>query len=125
MELLMTEAVRSSERREYIRKFQRAWVRRRRAAWIAANGPCAQCGSTDRLEVDHRNPAEKEIPTRALWGMSPRNPKRIAELAKCQVLCHDCHKQKTTREAGKLVRSFTFHRSVPRQDLALLQLRMR
>lgn len=121
----MTETVRSSERRDYIRKFQRAWVRRRRAAWIAANGPCAQCGSSDRLEVDHRDPTEKEIPTSALWGMSPRNPKRIAELAKCQVLCHGCHKQKTTREAGKMVRTFTLHKRVPHASLELLQFRMR
>jgi hypothetical protein len=59
------------------------------------NGPCCKCGSWERLEVDHRNPEEKHLNPRALWSLSPQNPRRIAELAKCQVLCHECHKEKT------------------------------
>ena len=55
--------------REAQRVYAREWVRKRRQAWLAANGPCRairhrrrrctrsetcrQCGSTDRLEVDH------------------------------------------------------------------------
>jgi 5-methylcytosine-specific restriction endonuclease McrA len=89
------EAVESRNRREYLRKYQAKWITKRRQDWIAQNGPCAVCGSDDRLEVDHVHPEEKEIQVRALWSMSPQNPRRIAELAKCQVLCYVCHKEKT------------------------------
>jgi 5-methylcytosine-specific restriction endonuclease McrA len=72
----------------YLREYQLRWIHARRAAWLAENGPCVRCGSTDQLEVDHRDRREKVMQTRALWSLAPTNPARIAELAKCQVLCH-------------------------------------
>jgi 5-methylcytosine-specific restriction endonuclease McrA len=90
----LPEAIRSRSRREYLRKYQAKWVSSRRREWIAQNGPCA-CGSSDRLEVDHVNPEDKVLQPRALWSMSARNPLRIAELTKLQVLCYGCHKDKT------------------------------
>lgn len=84
----------SEEQREY----QRRWIAKRRQEWIDANGPCAWCGSEENLEVDHADRTTKKIPVRALWSMSPANPRRIAELAKCQVLCHPCHVDKTWSE---------------------------
>ena len=45
---MVTEA-----RKEYMRRYQREWMQRRRQAWLAENGPCVRCGSWDRLEVDH------------------------------------------------------------------------
>jgi 5-methylcytosine-specific restriction endonuclease McrA len=89
------DAVRSRSRREYLRKYQSKWAIMRRREWITQNGPCVKCGSDDRLEVDHVNPEEKQFNPRVLWSMSPQNPLRIAELNKCQVLCHECHKAKT------------------------------
>lgn len=65
----------------------------RRAAWIADNGPCRQCGSSDRLEVDHIDPEQKKHKISALWSWSAA--RRAAELAKCQVLCFRCHKDKS------------------------------
>jgi hypothetical protein len=38
------------------RAYQREWKARRRATWIKENGPCAECGSTKRLEVHHTDP---------------------------------------------------------------------
>lgn len=73
------------------RAYARDWIRRRRADWMAANGPCRQCGSWDRLEVDHIDPAQKV--THAVWSWS--DERRAVELAKCQPLCHECHKAKT------------------------------
>jgi hypothetical protein len=81
-----------------LREFQRQWMRRRRSEWIAANGPCAQCGSPDRLEADHRDRESKRFTASAIWSMSRRNPNRVAELAKLQVLCFSCHKAKTRSE---------------------------
>jgi 5-methylcytosine-specific restriction endonuclease McrA len=70
-----------------------------RAAGVAAlGGKCAKCGTTDALEVDHVNPATKTRQTYTLWFLSPDNPDFIAELAKCQLLCTDCHREKTGQE---------------------------
>jgi 5-methylcytosine-specific restriction endonuclease McrA len=80
---------------EVQREYQRKWIRARREKWLLENGPCVDCDSWDKLEVDHVNPAEKLMNPAILWGMSPTNPKRIAELAKCQVRCFVCHKAKT------------------------------
>lgn len=76
---------------EQQRIYQREWIAERRAAWIAANGPCAACGSDDRLEVDHIDPAQKV--THRVWSWAPE--RLAAELAKCQVLCRECHRKKS------------------------------
>ncbi len=71
-------------------------VVQRRVDWFAANGPCRYCGSWDRLELDHIDPATKVH--HAIWTW--RAERRETELAKCQPLCHDCHKRKSI-EAGR------------------------
>ena len=81
--------------KEEQRRYQREWVKQRRLEWIQENGPCALCGSTVDLEVDHRLGTEKELPSGDLWSLSKTNPRRIKELSKCQVLCHVCHVKKT------------------------------
>lgn len=78
--------------------YNRDWMRKRRDAWIAEHGPCTVCASTENLEVDHVNPAEKVLTPAKVWSLSPANPVRIAELAKCQVLCAKCHAAKTSAE---------------------------
>ena len=83
------------------RAYQRQWIAKRRTAWIIEHGPCVVCGSWLDLEVDHEDPTQKLLNPATLWGMSPKNPKRIAELAKCRVLCSLCHKLKSAREAPK------------------------
>lgn len=78
------------------RAYQREWVRKRRAAWLHENGPCA-CGSWESLEVDHVDPAGKV--THAVWSWSAE--RRGVELAKCQVLCARCHLRKTLAARAK------------------------
>jgi 5-methylcytosine-specific restriction endonuclease McrA len=80
------------------REYQRIWIANRRSQWIAEHGPCALCGSSERLEVDHTDPTQKLLKPARLWSMSPKNPRRIAELAKCRVLCYDCHMAKSKNE---------------------------
>lgn len=76
------------------RRYNREWVAGRRAAWIASRGGrCVQCGSSERLEIDHIDPKTKAFNPANLW--TRRREVRDAELAKCQVLCHDCHLDKT------------------------------
>ena len=76
---------------EQQKAYQTGYIAAKRSAWLEANGPCVQCGSWERLEVDHIDPAEKV--THRVWSLS--RDQRLAELAKCQVLCHSCHKAKT------------------------------
>ena len=80
------------------RTYQASWLKARRAAWIESQGgKCVICESTERLEIDHIDKAEKKVPVAALWSRSELV--RKSELEKCQVLCYDCHKEKTIREA--------------------------
>lgn len=62
-----------------------------RRQWLVANGPCSHCGSTERLEVDHRDPETKV--SHKVWSWAPG--RRALELSKCQVLCHWCHMDKS------------------------------
>ena len=64
----------------------------RRMAYLKAHGPCLNCGSEDNLELDHISPEDKEYKVSLAFYRRELRPKDIAELAKCRVLCHGCHK---------------------------------
>lgn len=64
-------------------------------------GKCEVCGSFDQLEFDHRDPTTK------MFNLSGAYLDRawetiLLELAKCDLLCYKCHREKTVRngEAG-------------------------
>jgi len=86
---------RKEERRAYLREFQRKWMAKRRKAWLDEHPQCVKCGSSERLEVDHIDPATKVH--HCVWSWSQE--RRDAELEKCQVLCRACHHAKTGRES--------------------------
>lgn len=77
--------------KEKQRAFQNEWIKTRRAAWTKEHGPCISCGGTENLQVDHIDPAQKV--SHRIWSLS--RVKQEIELAKCQVLCYECHKRKT------------------------------
>jgi len=83
---------------EVKRARERAKKARLRAEWLAVNGPCKQCGSSENLEVDHIDPSTKVDHNVFGWSAA----RREAELKKCRVLCRKCHKLKTliNREYG-------------------------
>lgn len=56
-------------------------------------GRCASCGSDDKLEFDHVDPSTKSFSIMARWN-APAST-LSAELAKCQLLCEQCHLSKT------------------------------
>jgi len=94
------------------RAYQAQWVQRRRAAWIAENGPCIDCGSSTGLEVDHQDPSTKVFDPAQIW--SRRKAVRDAELAKCVVRCKPCHDVKSSGErkaAGRPCPSSTAYRN--------------
>jgi len=81
----MTYATRSQQQ-----KYQREWCAKRRASYLADKS-CAICGTTQSLEVDHVDPGQKV--SHRIWSWSAE--RRSAELAKCQILCTQHHKEKT------------------------------
>jgi 5-methylcytosine-specific restriction endonuclease McrA len=79
------------------RKWQLAWLKNRRDAWFA-DKKCVDCGSTERLEIDHVNPAEKVA--NSVWSWTKK--KRDVELAKCEVRCYKCHKKRTAQQLREM-----------------------
>ena len=73
---------------ELQRAYQRAWVARRRAAFFKGKS-CEWCEATEQLELHHRDPSRKE--NHAIWSWG--EARRLTEIAKCIVLCRDCHKR--------------------------------
>lgn len=79
--------------------FRNEELQRRRREWIESQGGrCVKCGSTRQLEVDHKDRSTKSMDPTNIWGLSKE--KRELELAKCQVLCWECHYKKTFEEMG-------------------------
>lgn len=86
-------------------RHQRDLSQFRRQQWLAENGPCALCGSAKRLEVDHIDPELKV--SHRVWSWAEE--RRIAELDKCRVLCHECHKERHKADHGTITR-YRYHR---------------
>lgn len=70
------------------RAYQREWWARRRAEFFRDKA-CALCGATDDLVLHHRDPAQKV--SHRIWSWA--RERLQAELAKCDVLCDDCHRE--------------------------------
>lgn len=83
-----------SERREYMRKYQREWIAKRRAAWFS-DKKCVDCGSKEKLEIDHVDREDKV--THAVWSW--KKSRRDEELAKCEVRCNSCHKKRSAKQS--------------------------
>lgn len=79
-------------RNEYSKK----WVAKRRYDFFLGKS-CATCGSTEKLQLDHIDRLKKT--SHRIWSWC--EPKRLAEIQKCQVLCEECHKVKTAKEVYK------------------------
>lgn len=73
-------------------QYQIEWVLKRRAEWFASNGPCRVCRSWEELQVDHIDESVKV--SHRIWSW--RDERRENELAKCQVLCKECHQAKSS-----------------------------
>jgi hypothetical protein len=69
-------------------------------AYFAAH-PCADCGESDPivLEFDHLGDKAFDIGS----GFTYRNWEAVlAEIAKCEVVCRNCHKRRTARRIGAM-----------------------
>lgn len=71
--------------------------RRMNEAREQLGGACTECGSVEDLEFDHVDPATKEF-TIGQGAAGFSEARLQAELAKCQLLCHECHVEKSRRD---------------------------
>ena len=81
----------SEERKDYLKK---RYYEALSESIEKLGGKCVKCGVTERLQFDHIHPKNKsfEITKRLLMG---DKEKFQEELDKCQLLCYDCHLEKT------------------------------
>lgn len=74
-------------------EYQKKWIRKRREEFFA-DKCCESCLTTENLQLDHIDPKKKLYSnSHAIWSYSKE--KRDKELSKCQILCEECHKEKT------------------------------
>jgi len=75
---------------------KRRYRKRRAQVILKLGGCCAVCGTIEELEIDHIDRATKTYNVAHIF--SANEEKFWAEIAKCQLLCKKCHKEKTDRE---------------------------
>lgn len=79
----------------YMAEYQiNRYHRRRNQAIENLGGRCVRCGSIENLELDHIVASDKSYEIGKILG-GGSEARVQAELTKCQVLCHDCHVQKS------------------------------
>lgn len=78
---------------------RRREVNRREVLRYLSAHPCVDCGIANPvvLEFDHRDPDLKLMDV-ATMMMSRRWPRVLAEIAKCDVRCANCHRRRTARQ---------------------------
>lgn len=93
----------------YMREYnKRRYLQRRELIINELGGICAKCGCTDhdKLQFDHIDKESKSFDiTFVCWWMSWK--RLLPEIRKCQILCSDCHVDKTTKERGQLAARLT------------------
>ena len=80
-------------------------VRTRQAATLAflrqtRDQPCADCGrafAPHQMDFDHRNRSEKSFRLSAGRAMLMSRDRLMTEIAKCDIVCANCHRLRTVR----------------------------
>lgn len=83
---------------EYMREYIAKRYKRLRSEWIERlGGKCVMCGSEDNLEFDHIDASQKKYNVSKI--LSTHSKQKVEEeMAKCQLLCSECHLEKSLRE---------------------------
>ena len=85
------------EYNEYMREYMlKRYHARRTEAIQTLGGSCASCGSTKGLEFDHVDPEDFGLSIGKMWSCSEAKFKQ--ELTRLQLLCSNCHKEKSNQE---------------------------
>lgn len=83
----------------YMKKYMlKRYHERRAQAFLLLGSKCTFCGATVQLEIDHIDASQKSFPISKLRSVSKK--RYLAELEKCQLLCKDCHVDKSIKERG-------------------------
>ena len=85
------------ERQQEARLVMREWVAR-----FLADNPCVDCGESDLrcLEFDHRPGEGKRNEVAVMLAQPASFTSILAEIAKCDVVCSNCHRRRTSERAG-------------------------
>jgi len=76
-----------NSKKEYLKLYNKNWVKKRRQQFMAEIGECYFCGTDQNIELHHIDPSEKESHKIFSWS-----DERIQdELKKCIPLCQECH----------------------------------
>ena len=62
---------------------------------------CIGCGTTIQLEIDHIDPSTKECNPGNSFSAKTISQRIWNEVDKCQLLCYDCHREKTGEQFRK------------------------
>ena len=77
--------------------------------------PCADCGrqfQPHQMDFDHRDPATKSFNVMTGRAMLMATSRLMAEVAKCDVVCANCHRARTqVQHAARLAARTTFGKS--------------
>lgn len=84
--------------KEYIREYRK---KRKLEALTLLGGCCINCGTTSNLEFDHIDPLTKINIISNMY--TAKYELFIAEVHKCQLLCHDCHIEKSNNNGDYLL----------------------
>lgn len=85
--------------RSYMNTYMKERYKQRRLDVISRlSGKCKHCESTENLQLDHINPTSKYKSIAKLSSAS--DVIFEAEIKKCQLLCKDCHLEKTIAEGS-------------------------
>lgn len=94
-----------ANREEYIeretrRGLEKSLTNRLRLVEYLLDHPCVDCGETDPvvLDFDHRDPSAKKASVTSLANRSWTSV--LAEIAKCDVRCANCHSRRTAEQWG-------------------------
>ena len=80
--------------KEYHREYNRRRYHKMRDEFKEyLGGKCVVCGSVDKLEFDHIDPATKTMEVGMMLKVS--KARALEEVKKCQLLCRQHHKTKT------------------------------
>lgn len=78
--------------KEKQRAYQREWLAKRRLEYFTGK-VCIDCGTDQKLELDHIDPKTKV--SHNIWSWT--KVRRDEELKKCVPRCEECHKIKTKK----------------------------
>lgn len=88
------------EYNEYMNRYmQERYTERMSTAIAKLGGKCVRCPTVSNLQLDHINPATKSFTIGKLWSIAKET--FLNELTKCQLLCVDCHIEKTRIEQNQ------------------------